>query len=108
MTVVEKVDYLIKCLGLTERQFAKKYRIRKNIISKWRQGLAYPKRDNVQYLCEQFEISVEDFLDDNSTLDINSKYADEHHIVGKYRKEEPIGVNEDFPPEDNSRYEEKD
>ncbi len=108
MTVIEKVDYLLKCLGLTERQFAKKYRIRKNIINKWRIGAAYPKAENVAYLCNKFGLSVEDFLDDNSTLDINAKYADEHRILGKIRSNETNFNNEDFPNEDNSRYEERD
>ncbi len=108
MTVIEKVDYLLKCLDLSERQFAKKYRIRKNIITKWREGQATPKRENVAYLCDKFNLSVEDFLDDNSTLDISAKYADEHKILGKIKLNESTFNNEDFPNEDNARYEEKD
>lgn len=110
MTVIEKVDYLLKCLDLTERQFAKKYRIRKNVISKWRQGTLSPKSENVAYLCDKFGLSISDFLDESSTLDINKKYADEHRILGKIRANEEHINSEDFPNEDNSRsrYEEKD
>ncbi len=109
MTVVEKVDYLLKCLDLTERQFAKKYRIRKNVISKWRQGVSSPKPENVNYLCDKFGLSVSDFLDESSTLDISQKYADEHRIIGKFNVNSiEANNNEDYPNEDNSRYEEKD
>lgn len=108
MTVVEKVDYLLKCLDLTERQFAKKYRIRKNVISKWRKGTLSPKPENVNYLCDKFGLSLSDFLDESSTLDISQKYADEHRILGKFNASAEATNNEDFPNEDNSRYEEKD
>jgi len=108
MTVVEKVDYLIKYLDLPEWKFAKKYRIRKNVIRKWRNGEALPKPENVKYLCEKFGLSIEDFLDDNSSIDIRGCYADEHRILGKIKKEEHNGISEDYPHEDNFRYEEKD
>lgn len=108
MTVVEKVDYLLKCLDLTERQFAKKYRIRKNVISKWRQGSLMPKPENVAYLCDKFGLSVSDFLDEQSTLDITQKYADEHRILGKFPANAECVNSEDFPHEENTRYEEKD
>lgn len=109
MTVVEKVDYLIKKLDLSEKEFSKKYRIRKNIIKKWRSGEATPKAENVRYLCDKFGLSVTDFLDDDSTLDMNAKFANEHKVLGKFEgKKKSCAVHEDFPQEDNSRYEEKD
>lgn len=107
MTVIEKVDYLLKRLNLTERQFAYKFRIRKGIIHKWRVGQAIPRSENVKYLCEQFGFSVPDFLDDGSTLNVEGGFADEHIILGKIKKQSDE-ANEDFPHEDNFRYEEKD
>lgn len=108
MTVIEKVDYLLKCLNLSERQFAKKYRIRKNVISKWRNNEVSPKPENVRFLCDKFGFSVEDFLNDESTLAFSHKYADEHRILGKIKVNDAQFNNEDFPNEDNPRYEEKD
>ena len=108
MTVVEKVDYLIKRLDLTEKEFSKKYRIRKNIIKKWRSGEATPKPENVRYLCDKFGLSIEDFLDNDSTLD-RAAFANEHRVVGKVDpKKKTVLIHEDYPQEDNSRYEEKD
>ena len=49
-----------------------------------------------------------DFMDDGSTLDTQGGYADEHIILGKIKKNEPESASEDFPHEDNFRYEEKD
>jgi len=108
MTVIEKVDYLIKRLNINERQFAKKFRIRKGVINKWRTGEALPRPENLKYLCEQFNLSMADFMDDGSTLDTQGGYADEHIILGKIKKNEPESASEDFPHEDNFRYEEKD
>ena len=56
MTVVEKIDYLLKRLDLTEKQFSIRYRIRKHTIEKWRKGEALPKRENVEYLCKCFNL----------------------------------------------------
>ena len=109
MTVVEKVDYLIKKLDLTEKEFSRKYRIRKNIIKKWRSGEAKPKPENVKFLCEKFDLSVEDFLDEDSTLDMHNYFANEHRVVSKAGNQKKNNVvSEDYPQEDNSRYEEKD
>lgn len=108
MTVVEKVDYLIKKLDLNEKEFSRKYRIRKNIIKKWRSGEAKPKPENVKFLCEKFGLSVDDFLDEDSTLDMNNHFANEHRIVGKAKASKSEAASEDYPHEDNSRYEEKD
>lgn len=109
MTVIQKVDYFIKKLGISEKEFAYLFRIRKNIIAKWRKGEAEPKPENVQYLCDQMGFSVTDFLDNSSTLDESMKFADEHMILGKYNDQKDSDApSEDFPKEDNSRYEEKD
>lgn len=108
MTVVEKVDYLIKRLDLSEKQFAKKFRIRKNVISKWRQGSLSPKPENVKYLCEKFGFAINDFLDDNSTLDLEDSKNNKHVILGNVKEHSEFAVSEDYPHEDNSRYEEKD
>ncbi len=108
MTVIEKIDYLIKYLDLSERKFSKVYRIRKNIIKKWRLGQAIPKPENVKYLCEQFNLSVQDFLDDNSSINVQGCYADEHKCVGQISPNPVEGISEDYPVEDNFRYEEKD
>lgn len=107
MTVVEKIDYLIKHLDMPEKAFAKKYRIRKNIISKWRTGEALPKPENVAFLCEKFGFEINDFLDSNSSLDNHSLASNEHIVLGK-KSQTQAGINEDYPPEDNARYEERD
>ena len=108
MTVVEKIDYLLKRLDLTEKQFSIRYRIRKHTIEKWRKGEALPKRENVEYLCKCFNLSVGDFLDDDSSLKLDGCFADEHKILGQIDQQQDCDFSEDYPREDNSRYEEKD
>lgn len=109
MTVLEKIDYLEKALDLSEMKFAKKYKISFFLLKKWRNGQALPKKENLAYLCEQFGLSLGDFMDDNSSISYESKYADEHACIGKVNQNKPVSlIYEDYPREDNSRYEEVD
>lgn len=109
MTVLEKIDYLEKTLDLSERKFAKKYHVSKLLLKKWRKGQASPKGDELAYLCEQFGLSLSDFMDDNSSISYSDKYANEHECVGKVGQSTPVSlIYEDYPREDNARYEEVD
>lgn len=106
MTVVEKIDFLIKSVNRNEASFSLKYRIRKHAISKWRNNTSEPKAFNVAFLCQKFGFDVDDFLDPTSSLDANNLRPNEHMI--KSAKKNQDGRDEDYPPEDNARYEERD
>lgn len=108
MTVIEKIDYLINKLNISEKQFAKTYRIRRNLILKWRNNQLAPKIENVSYLCDKFNFEVDDFLDSKSTLDSQSCPNNEHKIKVKQNSQNNSSINEDYPHEDNARYEERD
>lgn len=107
MTVLEKIDYLEKSLDLSERRFAKEYHIPKSLLKKWRQGKDSPKGENLAFLCEQFGLSLNDFMDDSSSISHSNKFANEHDCVAKINDNPPVClIYEDYPREDNSRYEE--
>ena len=107
MTVIEKVDYLINKLHLSEIEFSIKFRIRKSAIGKWRKGIAQPKVENIAYLCKVMKFQVQDFLNDSSTLDRNHIKEGEHMILA-LQDNNVNACDEDFPKENNMRYEERD
>lgn len=108
MTVVEKIDYLIRSVDIPERKFARKYHIRHSNIKKWRNSSLKPCKSELFYLCDCFNLSIDDFMDDTSTISYIDIKDNEHLCAKKTHEEIGNTVNEDYPFEDNARYEEKD
>lgn len=108
MTVVEKIDYLVHSLDISEHKFLRKYHIRKKSFKRWRDGSLLPSKSELNYLCDSFDLSIDDFLDNNSTISYLDKKENEHLCEKKSHDDIKNIVNEDYPFEDNARYEEKD
>ena len=109
MTVIEKIDQLEKALDVNDRKFAKDFHIPFLLLKKWRSGKVRPKANELAYLCEQFGLSLTDFMDDNSSISRDQKYANEHDCIARISSEKPVSIiYEDYPREDNGRYEETD
>lgn len=108
MTIIEKIDYLIKSLDISERQFSKKYHIRHANIKKLRKSSIKPCKSELFYLCDSFDLDADDFIDDSSTISYLDIKKGEHLCAKKAHEEIKNTVNEDYPFEDNARYEEKD
>lgn len=107
MTVLEKLEYLAKSFGLTEHKFLQKYHAHFGLIKKIRAGYQAQPAD-VKKLCKILEFDIEDFLDNSSSVKHDLKPG-EHFIKKTTPQKVPHDVVlEDYPPEDNSRYEEKD
>jgi len=107
MVFLEKVAFIQKSLHLNDYAFCTRFRIKISYLKKWRKGLAKPTSNDVKWVCNYFNLDVNDFLDDTSTL---SKKVDEgeHPCLLKEVTEKPNTIYEDYVREDNSRYEEKD
>lgn len=107
MTVLEKLEFLAKSFGLTEHKFLQKYHAHFGLMKKLRNGYK-PQPLDVKKLCKILDFDVEDFLDESSS--IGYKLKDGEHFVKKAspQKMPKHPVYEDYPHEDNSRYEEKD
>ena len=107
MTVLEKLEFLAKSYGLTEHKFLQKYHAHYGLIKKLRGGYEAQPSD-VKKLCKILDFDIEDFLSNSSSVD--HKLKDGEHFVKKATPQQiPTDVVlEDYPREDNSRYEEKD
>ena len=107
MTVLEKLEYLAKSYGLTEHKFLQKYHAHYGLIKKLRGGYETQPAD-VKKLCKILNFDIEDFLSNTSSVSRNLK-SDEHFVKKGSPEHIPTyAVLEDYPHEDNSRYEEKD
>ena len=107
MTVLEKFEFLIKMRGLSEHKFLAKYHVHFGLVKKLRSGYEATEAD-VKKLCKIYDFDVKDFLDPTSTVSQRVKPG-EHTIKRGSPQVIPENVVlEDYPHEDNSRYEEKD
>lgn len=107
MTVLEKFEYLVKSYGLNEHKTLAKFHVHFGLMKKMRAGYVAQPGD-VKKLCRILNFDVADFLD--STSSIAPKLNEGEHVIKKAQEKEIPGyaVSEDYPHEDNSRYEEKD
>ena len=107
MTVLEKLEFLTKSYGLTEHKFLQKYHAHYGLMKKLRNGYVAQASD-VKKLCHILEFEINDFLDETSSVSKDLR-AGEHFIKkAPSQREYKDVVLEDYPHEDNSRYEEKD
>ena len=107
MTFLEKISFIQNNLHLNDYAFCTRYRIKISYLKKWRKGLLKPTENDIKWLCNSFNLDVNDFLDDSSTLSKKIKEG-EHPCKTKPVQEKPNSIYEDYVREDNSRYEEKD
>ena len=107
MTVLEKLEFLAKSFGLTEHKFLQKYHAHYGLMKRIRGGYQ-PVESDIKKLCHILDFDIKDFLDDKSS--VSDKLKEGEHFIKKassidYSK--PL-IYEDYPREDNARYEEKD
>ena len=107
MVFLKKVEFIQKSLHLNDIAFCTRFRIKISFLKKWRKGLLKPTSDDVKWVCNYFNLDVNDFLDDSSTLSKKMNEG-EHACATKPLEERPHEIYEDYAREDNSRYEEKD
>ena len=107
MTVLEKFEYLVKSYGLTEHKFLQKYHVHFGLIKKLRVGYVAQPSD-VKKLCRILDFDVADFLDEKSSVSNHLKEGEHFVKKGSPQVLPKNVISEDYPPEDNSRYEEKD
>jgi transcriptional regulator with XRE-family HTH domain len=107
MKFLEKIAFIEKQLHLSDFAFCSRFRIKISVLKKWRKAHLAPTPKDVVWLCNYFNLDVNDFLDDSSTLAKEPKEG-EHPCATKPHVEKKNEIYEDYAREDNPRYEEKD
>lgn len=103
MTTIEKIDFIIKTTKWSDRRFQKKFYLKKDSLEKWRSKEVIPNENDVRNICKYFHLEIKDFLDDSKNIFLK----DTEKFCNFSLNEEDV-VFEDYPHEDNARYEEKD
>ena len=107
MKFLEKIAFIEKQLHLNDFAFCSRFRIKISVLKKWRKAQLAPTPSDVVWACNYFNLDVNDFLNDSSTLSKEIKDG-EHPCATLPHVEKKNEVYEDYAREDNPRYEEKD
>lgn len=75
MTLGEKITHLRNALGISQETLADKLLVSRQAVSKWEMNQAQPQIDNVLQICELFNISTDELLHDEITINRTSKGA---------------------------------
>ena len=65
MKLEEKLILLRKTKGLSQMKLSEKLGVSRQSISKWEVGAAMPSADNLKYLSDLYDVSIDYLLDDN-------------------------------------------
>lgn len=75
MTLGEKITHLRNALGISQENLADKLLVSRQAVSKWEMNQAQPQIDNVLQICELFNISTDELLHDEITINRTPKDA---------------------------------
>ena len=107
MTLSEKLDFIQKRSGFSDKKFCKVYGLSLPIFWQIKKGLAKPEKSELAFLCKKFNLDLDDFMDDSSSVRVVHLQPGEH-TCRLANVQEDSDIYEDFPLESNDRYEEKD
>jgi transcriptional regulator with XRE-family HTH domain len=74
----DKIGKIIKEIrvkkGLTQKEFAEKYNVSFQAVSKWENGKNIPDISLLKQICKDNNISLDEILDNNSTINKKIRY----------------------------------
>lgn len=85
MTIGEKITRLRTAAGISQEQLAERISVSRQSVSKWEMDQALPQIDKVLQLCELFDISADELLQD--------KIAIRPEVSGEPRKNKYFGTD---------------
>lgn len=71
MTIGEKISQLRIAAGISQEQLAEKISVSRQAVSKWEMDQALPQIDKVLQLCQLFDVSTDDLLQDKIIINPN-------------------------------------
>ncbi len=107
MTLLEKIDFIQKRTGFSDKKFCKSCGLSLPVLWQIRKNLYKPEKSELALLCKTFNLDLDDFMDDSSSVKILNLKPGEH-TCKLANIQEDSDIYEDFPWESNDRYEEKD
>lgn len=74
MNLGKRLKSLRECNGLSQEELAKKLNISRQSISKWELDKSYPDTENLVFLSEIYNITIDELVKETNELNINEKY----------------------------------
>lgn len=71
-----KIRDLRNSKNLTQEELAKKIHISRQSISKWENGLSYPTKENLNSICEIFNVKISELLSEEEMVEILKYYIE--------------------------------
>ena len=97
MQISEKIAFLRKKKGWSQEQLASKLEVSRQAVYKWEASISYPEIDKIKKLASMFEISFNDFLDDNIDITKNEEAVSEKESVEEKGEQSAPEQSEEAP-----------
>ena len=111
MLVSKKIYNVRLFMNLDQKRFGNHFRQSLKTIQNWENGFVIPTRDQLRYISRYTRISIDSFLDKSKSINcIDGKLivVDDPNGLSEETSVVNDVVLEDYPHEDNARYEERD
>ena len=94
MKIDEKLVYLRKQKGLSQMDLAENLHVSRQAVSRWEGGLAVPSTDNLKFLSELYNVSVDVLLNDNMNPPGKDDFTSDttKNMHGKWSKQVAVVV----------------
>ncbi len=94
MTIGEKILQLRTELGISQEQLAERMEVSRQSVSKWEMDAALPQIDKVLLLCEMFDVTADELLQDKITLErpLNAPRKNKYFGTDGFRGEANVAL----------------
>lgn len=111
MLVSSKIHNVRLSMHLDQKRFGTHFRQSLKTIQNWENGYVIPTRTELTNISRYTRISLDTFFDKNKSIDyVGGKLvvSDDPNGANEAQVINSNTVSEDYPPEDNARYQERD
>ena len=77
MELSQKITYLRKQKGWSQEQLAAKLEVSRQAVYKWEAGISQPEIDKLKKIARLFDVSFDELLDDEISMDAKDTYKEE-------------------------------
>jgi HTH-type transcriptional regulator/antitoxin PezA len=85
------IKYLCENNFLSQDEFGSKFGLKKSVVGTYVRGISYPKVEIMQKICEEYALSMDDFICEDLYLKNKGYYAS---TTGSTKIQEPVPVYE--------------
>lgn len=81
MKISEKIQHLRKTNNMSQDKLAESLNVSRQAISKWESGQNYPDIENIKLLSKLFEISIDQLVHDDLTIEKENKKPERNDMI---------------------------